>query len=128
MVLLENAVIQTHFNERILCGIHEIVEVLVIIWLLLIILFLTLFYVIFFQLPWRLFRLYKYSHNNVVSQLFRLFIWYSSYPWSWALTSQDMYFWSYDYNMLVRECSLFKCTDTSCTCTDTSLFDFHDLS
>ena len=51
MVLLENAVIQTHFNERILCGIHEIVEVLVIIWLLLIILFLTLFYVIFFQLP-----------------------------------------------------------------------------
>ena len=38
------------------------------------------------------------------------------------LTFQDMYFWSYDYNMLVPECSLFRCT-----CTDTLLFDFHDL-
>ena len=47
MVLLENAMIQSHLNKQILCGIHEIVEILVIIWLLLIILFLTLFYMIF---------------------------------------------------------------------------------
>ena len=50
MVLLENTEIQSQLNERILCGIHEIVEVMVIIWLLLIILFLTLFYIIFFEL------------------------------------------------------------------------------
>ena len=47
MVLLENAMIQSRLNERILSGIHEIVEVIVIIWFLLIILFLTLFYMLF---------------------------------------------------------------------------------
>ena len=51
MALLENAILQSNFNERILCGMHEIVEILVIIWLLLVILFLTLFYVLFFELP-----------------------------------------------------------------------------
>ena len=44
MILLENAIFQSHFNKRILDGMFEIVAVLVIIWFLLVILFLNLFY------------------------------------------------------------------------------------